>query len=171
MSNKKYFYGLITNAQELKVLHDEAALSGKQAVGLSRGKNFYIWDDSIGNIRTIKSDEAAKRLGLTSAQIDQIITTNGAVSFEEPEPVVESTPVATELGHFEEIIAGVKQTHTKLEIAPEEPKNEQPAVVIYPEAPEAPGEHQNDKCKCKAKKALNDVIEALVRLRDALGED
>ena len=171
MSNRKYYYGLIANAQELKTIHDEAKLNGKQGVGLSRGKNFYIWDENIGNIRTIKPEEAATRLGLTIAQIDQIVATNGEISFEDPEPIADVPPVIEELGPIEEFIAQVAQTPVDEEIALETPKNEQPEVVIYPAAPEESGDKHTNNCKCKARKALNEIIESLTRLRDSLGEE
>lgn len=86
--SRQYFYKLISNAAELKELHEEAVAHGKLEVGLSRGKILYIWDEERQNIRTIKSEEAAERLGLTLKQVDQIIATNAEVVFDEPEELV-----------------------------------------------------------------------------------
>lgn len=83
--SRKYFYGKISNAQDLKALHDEASLHGKLEVGLSGGKILYAWDAERDNIRSIRSEEAAERLGLTLHQIDQIIATGADVVFEETE--------------------------------------------------------------------------------------
>lgn len=82
--SRQYFYKLISNAAELKELHEEAVAHGKLEVGLSRGKLLYIWDEDRQNIRTIKTEEAAERLGLTLKQVDQIIATNAEVVFDEP---------------------------------------------------------------------------------------
>lgn len=81
----KYFYKLISNAQDLKNLHEEAVLNGKLEIGLSKGKLLYAWDEERNTIRVIKAEEAAKRTGLTLAQIDQIIATNAEVDFNTPE--------------------------------------------------------------------------------------
>lgn len=81
----RYFYSLISKAQDLKVLHEEAVLQGKLEVGLSGGKILYAWDEDRQNIRAINTEEAAARLGLTVAQVDQIIATNAEVVFDAPE--------------------------------------------------------------------------------------
>lgn len=81
----KYFYKLISNAQDLKNLHEEAVLNGKLEIGLSKGKMLYAWDEERNTIRVINAEEAAKRTGLTLAQIDQIIATNAEVDFNTPE--------------------------------------------------------------------------------------
>lgn len=86
--SRQYFYKLISNAAELKELHEEAVAHGKLEVGLSRGKILYIWDEERQNIRTVKPEEAAERLGLTLKQVDQIIATNAEVVFDEPEEQV-----------------------------------------------------------------------------------
>lgn len=167
MSNKKYFYGPISTAQELKALHDEAALHGKKAVGLSRGKNFYVWDANINNIRTIKTEEAARLLELTVRQVDQIINTNAAVVFEEPESVVESLPVEPEVAPLEEIPLGDTQTPAVEEIALVEPINEPEPVAIYPAAPEESGE-KTKECNCPLKELLDTIIPALIKFRAEL---
>jgi len=169
LSKRKYFYGLISTAQELKALHDEAALHGKKAVGLSRGKNFYVWDDSINNIRTIKTEEAARLLELNIGQVDQIINTNAAVVFEEPEPVVESLPVEPEVAPLEEIPLEDTQTPAVEETALVEPVNEPEPVSIYPAAPEESGE-KNEECNCALKELLDTVLPALTAFRAKLDE-
>lgn len=169
MSKKKYFYGLISTAQELKALHDEAALHGKNAVGLSRGKNFYVWDVNINNIRTIKTEEAASLLELTVRQVDQIINTNAAVVFEEPEPVVESLPVEPQVAPLEEIPLEDKQTPAVEETALVEPINEPKPVDTYPATPKELGE-KNEECNCPLKELLDAIIPALIKFRAELDE-
>lgn len=80
-------YRRIASAADLKVLHFEAKAIGKLEVGLSRGNILYAWDEARDNLRSITIDEAAERLGLTTKQVDQIITSGGEVVFEEPKPV------------------------------------------------------------------------------------
>lgn len=122
----KYFYGLISNAQELKELHEAAVLHGKLEIGLSRGKLLYAWDEDRENIKTIKTEEAAKRLGLTIAQVDQIISTNAEVVFDEPVETLEVKSLAT----FQEEAIPLVDTPR------EEPEAAEEVPVIEPEAVE-----------------------------------
>lgn len=106
--SRQYFYKLISNAADLKALHDEAKLHGKLEVGLSKGKLLYAWDEDRNNIRSISQEEAAQRLGVTVSVIDQIIATNAAVVLEEPQAITEE--VEKEVVFQEEDIPVVEQT-------------------------------------------------------------
>lgn len=121
----RYFYSLISKAQGLKVLHEEAVLHGKLEVGLSGGKILYAWDEDRQNIRVINTEEAAERLGLTVAQVDQIIATNAEVVFDAPEE--------------EDIIEDVLDDLNTEEVLSVEPKEEAIATVepiVVEEKPE-----------------------------------
>jgi hypothetical protein len=186
----KYYYKLIGNASELKQLHEEAKKEGKLEVGLSRGKLFYIWDESIDNLRSIKADEAAARLGLTRAQVDQIINTNAEVVFDDleeaAEVVKESTfqeeavPVASLPGKEPE----TEETQTPEasegkpaeELSTVEVSNASESVLVEadpvkePEKePEATPDPKTEEVSNEALiEAVDEIVAALLKFRDLL---
>src|SRR5690554_5835847 len=157
----KKFYKLINNAQELKTLHDEATLHGKLEVGLSKGKLLYVWDEERNNIRSIKAEEAAARLGLTIKQIDQIIVTNAEVVFEDPKEIIEAKKEVT----FQEEVTTVVDTTREVaeeaatEEPVEEPIEEQP-IQVELDAPESTQEEQ--QAQPKEVKDVNEPLLALI---------
>ena len=159
----KRFYKLINNAQELKELHQEAALNGKLEVGLSKGKLLYVWDDERNNIRSIKLDEAATRLGLTTAQVDQIIATNAEVIFDEPE-IIE---VETEAVFQKEAVQVVDQPGNEPEAeeieAVEEPENEPAEELPTVETVDVPESVQDEsKAESLTKTALIALADSII---------
>ena len=127
----KYFYGLISNAQDLKELHDRATLEGKLEIGLSRGRILYAWDVDRNTIRSINQEEAAARLGLTVNHIDQIIATNAEVVFDAP-AAVEVTDIKAELEVPTPSIGEVEKAATFQEKSVLEPQPVQQVEVEVP---------------------------------------
>lgn len=137
-------YRRISSASDLKVLHEEAKTEGKLEVGLSRGNILYAWDEARDNLRTITTDEAAIRLGLTTKQIDKIIETGGEVTFEEEKADdLESTFQDELLAEVLEESNGSEDQESdipevEVEDAPEETKTEELATPdALPEAVES----------------------------------
>lgn len=170
--SRKYFYKLIASAQELKELHAEATLKGKQAVGLSRGKHFYKWDDSIGNIRPISNDDAAKALGLTSAQIDQIVSTNAEVSFEEPikadEIDIEHDLIDFALAKAIEEAAATEASEPQEAVVAEEIPPQAEIALEEPQIDESQGEEPQAKAEAVVPEKKVNISDAIQEIIDAL---
>lgn len=190
-------YRRITSKDDLKVLHEEAKAIGKLEVGLSRGNNLYAWDESRDNLRVISIDEAAERLGLTTKQVDQIITSGGEVVFEEPKPepipefIPQNQPIQEPDPEIKEIITPMVEEAAVAvpAILVEDPSEEQTEDDLPFDEPEEPiteadmwkriesmiNELVNDKLaetkeqlKDAVKSVLDDTIEALTRIRESL---
>jgi hypothetical protein len=123
-------YGRIANVADLKALHEEAKANGKLEVGLSKGNILYAWDPERNNLRTITTEEAAQRLGLTIKQVDQIITTGCEIDFEEIIPELAEEPAVEEHLYVLEPIGGVE--------TPAEEPEDLPGPFIPDEPEEAP---------------------------------
>lgn len=180
----KYFYKLISNAQDLKNLHEEAVLNGKLEIGLSKGKMLYAWDEERNTIRVIKAEEAAKRTGLTLAQIDQIIATNAEVDFntpeaKEPNEVISDNTIELDIEPLQDtplqdipeseeasVLEVVADVDTKL-VAKEV---SEPAAEPVQELPEAVEVNESEHVQESKAEGLNPLKTLVRRLIEALKE-
>lgn len=177
-------YKQILSAAELKSLHEEAVLNGKQEVGISRGKILYAWDEERSTIKAITRTEAAERLNLTPAEVDKIIETDGQVVFDEPkaevayagfpEPAVHEELVEDDAPE-EETVPVVEEPTPEVKEEPksddpdpvqtpyEEPKSETPAIAS-PEAPESVQAAPADQIKA----VIDKIVDALQELKNLI---
>ena len=83
------FYKKIDTSNDMKLLDEQAAQLGVQAVGISNQGTLYKWDRKGKNIEKITTLEAMEILQLDQDTLDKIVISRGAYVIEEPKEVIE----------------------------------------------------------------------------------